>query len=75
MIGDKAGIAAFAHAQQLWGLASCPADINGDRIVDGIDLAVTLSQWGATGSADINGDGIVDGADLGAILSGWGTCN
>ncbi len=75
VIGDKAGIAAFAHAQQLWGVASCPADINSDRIVDGLDLAVTLSQWGATGSADINGDGIVDGADLGAILSGWGTCN
>ncbi len=75
VIGDRTGIAAFAHAQELWGSSPCAADINADRIVDGADLASVLTQWGATGTGDVNGDGIVDGADLGTILSGWGPCN
>lgn len=49
-----------------------PADLNGDGIVNGSDLAVMLSQWGTSGSADITGDGTVGGADLAALLSDWG---
>ncbi|MSR69165.1 MAG: choice-of-anchor B family protein [Phycisphaerales bacterium] len=51
---------------------SRPADLNGDGIVNGSDLAVMLSQWGSAGSADITGDGTVGGADLAALLSDWG---
>lgn len=49
-------------------------DLNGDGIVDGADLGVLLSAWGACPScaADLNGDGVVDGADLGLLLSNWG---
>ncbi len=53
---------------------SCPADQNGDGIVNGADLSTLLSNWGGTGDTDINGDGVTGGADLAVILSGWGNC-
>ncbi|MCH2161988.1 MAG: hypothetical protein MK085_08970, partial [Phycisphaerales bacterium] len=52
----------------------CPSDLNGDDAVDGADLGLMLSQWGADGSADLNDDGVVDGADLGLLLAAWGNC-
>ena len=52
----------------------CPADINGDGHVDGVDLSTLLSGWGSSGGGDINGNGVVDGTDLTTLLSGWGTC-
>ena len=54
--------------------APAPADLTGDGVVDGADLATVLSVWGAVGSAihgDVNGDGVVDGADLALILTSW----
>jgi len=51
--------------------AASPGDIDGDGIVDGVDLGLLLNAWGQPGPADINGDGIVDGADLGILLSNW----
>lgn len=54
----------------------CIQEISGDGIVNGADLGILLSQWGAIGSAsaDINHDGIVNGADIGLMLGGWGPC-
>jgi len=52
--------------------SSNPADLNGDGVVSGIDLATLLSNWGGSGAGDINGDGIISGPDLAAILSSWG---
>ena len=55
------------------------ADLNGDGLVNGIDLGIQLGNWGPTppGSGialgDLNRDGIVDGADLGRMLAQWGT--
>ena len=51
---------------------SVPADLNGDGVVDGIDLGILLSGWGSAGAGDLNGDGVVDGIDLGVLLSAWG---
>ena len=51
------------------------ADINGDGVVNGADLAQILALWGTPclGCAvDINEDGEVDGADLALVLAGWG---
>ena len=62
-----------------------PADLNGDAIVDGLDLGILLANWsippGSPGCgggrrgkpcpADINGDGTVDGLDLGILLASW----
>ncbi len=48
------------------------SDINHDGVVDGIDLTILLSGWGASqAGADINNDGTVDGTDLATLLAGW----
>ena len=54
----------------------CQADLNGDLVVNGADLALVLVGWGEAKDdvADINNDGIVNGADLALILVGWGDC-
>jgi len=53
-------------------VATSPADLNGDGVVDGADLGLLLGQWGTDGPADLNNDGVVDGADLGLLLGAWG---
>jgi len=58
-------------------VADCDADLNNDGIVDGADLGLLLTSWGAVGAGsafDLNRDGVVDGADLGALLAAWGPC-
>ena len=58
------------------GVFSCPADLNGDLVVNGGDLGLILGDWGACSgcSTDLDGDGEVGGADLGLFLSEWGDC-
>ncbi len=50
------------------------ADVNADGLVDGLDLAFVLSNWGLSGptQGDVNGDQLVDGLDLAMLLSDWG---
>jgi len=50
---------------------SIPADLNGDGLVNGVDLASLLSNWGGAGTGDINNDGTVGGPDLAAMLAAW----
>jgi len=51
------------------------ADLNGDCIVDGVDLSLLLEQWSAAPdvapTADLNQDGLVDGCDLAILLGAW----
>ena len=59
--------------------SNCPADLNDDGVVDGIDLGLLLAAWGpcpTSGAcpADFNDDGAVDGSDLGILLAAWGPC-
>lgn len=54
--------------------APCPADVDGNGVVNGADLGLLLGQWGVNGSADLNDDNIVNGADLGLMLGAWGGC-
>ena len=57
--------------------SACPADFNGDGLVDGQDLARLLARWGACEGdcpEDLNGNGFVDSPDLGIMLGYWGTC-
>jgi hypothetical protein len=51
----------------------CPADLNGDNIVNGVDLGLLLAAWG-TAEQDITGDDRTDGVDLGIMLASWGPC-
>jgi len=52
--------------------SSNPADLNGDGVVNGADLAALLTQWGTSGPADFNNDGVVNGVDLALLLTNWG---
>ncbi len=51
-----------------------PEDINGDGVVDVLDLLAVLSAWGDCPGCeeDVNGDGVVDVLDLLAVLGAWG---
>ena len=50
------------------------ADLNGDGVVDPIDLAMLLGSWGPCECclADLNGDGMVGPVDLATLLGSWG---
>ena len=59
------------------GVPPCPADINGDHLVNVLDLLALLGAWGPCGTQcpeDINGDGVVDVLDLLDLLAAWGPC-
>ena len=50
---------------------SVVGDLNADNRVDGADLGILLSQFGAQGTADFDNSGTVDGGDLGVMLVNW----
>lgn len=56
----------------------CPGDVDRSGAVNGVDLAVVLTNWGIPSpkypGADVNDDGVVDGTDLATVLAGWGAC-
>jgi hypothetical protein len=57
--------------------ACCPADLNGDGVVDADDLGAMLAQWGFVAPntlGDLNDDWAVNGADVGQLLAAWGSC-
>ncbi len=52
-----------------------PGDLNGDGVVDLIDLSMLLANFGCVGPGcvgDINFDGVVDLIDLSLLLAGFG---
>ncbi len=51
----------------------CDADVNGDGLVNAVDLAQLRAQFGQSGgSADLNGDGSVNALDLALLRSRFG---
>ena len=55
--------------------AGCLGDISGDGVVDGVDIARVLNDFGANAvDSDLNGDGTVDGVDLAFVLNDFGPC-
>ena len=56
---------------------TCPGDINGDGVVNTIDLGMLLSAFGTSVvpllNGDLDGSGAVNTLDLGAFLSLFGT--
>ena len=55
---------------------SCPADLNGDHVVDYLDNIILLQNWGTCDccAADLNGDGVVDNADRMMLSESSGPC-
>jgi hypothetical protein len=51
---------------------SCAADLNGDGIINLVDLSILLSQFGQSSCLDTNDDGVMDLIDLSIILNAFG---
>jgi hypothetical protein len=47
------------------------ADLNGDGVVNALDVAALLGAWGTAGPGDLDGDGTVGASDLAIVLAGW----
>jgi hypothetical protein len=59
-------------------LPDCPADTNGDGVVDVNDLIAVALGWGTDGSqnnSDLDDDGVVGVDDLLLVITGWGVCD
>ena len=59
-----------------WIPEPCPADLNGDGVIDLADLGILLADFGCMGGTcpgDIDGDGDTDLADLGILLAEFGS--
>ncbi len=47
-------------------------DINGDGVVNAVDLGLLLGNWGAAGgAADLDNSGTVNAADLAILVNAW----
>ncbi len=60
-------------------LCVCPCDLNGDGLVNGVDLGLYLGYQstcipGEYCPIDFDGDGVITGGDLGLLLGAWGLC-
>ena len=55
---------------------NCAGDVNGDEVVNVIDLLGVIDAWGICDgcNADINEDGSVNVTDLLAVVGAWGPC-
>jgi hypothetical protein len=55
---------------------ACPADLDGNGVVNGFDLALLLGSWGPCAGclADLDDNDIVNGFDLALLLGAWGPC-
>lgn len=68
------GAGAGVEGGRLWLVAigaRRTADLDGDGIVNGADLAALLAAWGGVGPADLDWSGGVDGVDLARLLADW----
>jgi predicted esterase len=76
--GDGLANASDAAMLQRYVLRNgCAADLDGNRAIDGGDIAILLLEMGPCGTpcpADVDGSGMVDAGDLGLALLDWGPC-
>ncbi|MFO0829821.1 MAG: dockerin type I repeat-containing protein [Phycisphaerales bacterium] len=71
-----ATITLFRSAASVDATVSAPraiGDLDGDGVVNSIDLGLLLGAWGrcASCAADLDGDGVVGSADLAILLGAW----
>jgi len=72
--GDLDMMVGHCSGQTIWmqdGAPAVLADLNGDGVVNGADLAILLIQWGTNGAADLDNNGVVNGSDLAILLINW----
>jgi hypothetical protein len=61
---------------EIWGVPQasndCPADLNGDGMMDLMDVGILLASYEVDAGGDVDGDGDTDLSDLGVLLAGYG---
>jgi choice-of-anchor B domain-containing protein len=76
IVSDRAGGLFVLDVSAIVG-GNCPADLNGDGVIDLADLGILLADFGCAPPGpcpgDINGDGETDLADLGILLGEFGS--
>lgn len=55
-------------------VVGCPADLNGDGIVNGADLGILLANWGTNLAGDFIPPAGVGPEDLAILIAAWGPC-
>ena len=59
-------------------VCDCRGDIDGNGLINALDIAALLTVWGTDGDSyprtDGNHDGIVNAQDLAILLDAWGVC-
>jgi peptidoglycan/xylan/chitin deacetylase (PgdA/CDA1 family) len=57
-------------------VATKAGDVNGDNLVNALDLSILATNWNHTGvtraQGDLNGDGVVNALDLSILATNWG---
>jgi serine protease AprX len=54
--------------------SNCPADCNGDGIVNVVDILSIIDAWESDTGCDTNGDGVTNVTDLLDVVGSWGVC-
>ena len=72
--GDQMG--AVVIDMGAYEFAPCPPDVNGDQLVNVLDLLAVLALWAPCSGCpeDINRDGVVNVLDMLIVLAEWGPC-
>ena len=69
--------ACFALPTHALAQSSCPADLNGDGVVNILDANIATTAFGSCPTscpADLNGDRVVNGFDVVLIVQAYGNC-
>jgi hypothetical protein len=78
-VGSCLGVgAALLLGTRAAALDTCPADTDGDAIVNMVDVLNVIGNWGAgpfdPPGSDTNQDGVVDITDFLRVVGDWGLC-
>jgi hypothetical protein len=72
---DQTPLLVFGSQSYAFFIVGCAEDLNGDGVVNVIDLLALLGAWGQAGvPEDLDGSGTVDVGDLLMLLAAWGAC-
>ena len=79
---ESSGAVGYGYAMTATVGGGATGDLDGNLVVDGVDLATLLAAWGPCGAlselrpcvCDLSGDGKVDAEDLASLLAAWGPC-
>lgn len=81
VVTANSGIQAFVDNFQMFSessttppVAQTPGDVNGDKIVNALDLSILLTNWSKSATraqGDLSGDGVANALDLSILLTNW----